>query len=167
MIKAGIIAVALASAVSLAAGPAWAAGFECDLVPTADGPPGITDIRLLWNDDPLDHPAELNAAVDTLRTQGMSRTLIIDNLIAAYCPIVAANSSLADPQKVSRVQSFAARITRIVYAIEDTDEIVLDIPFAPDTVDAIRAKAHASGITAEAWIVETIDAMVKSGAAAP
>ena len=58
--------------------------------------------------------------------QGLNSVGIIDGLIGSYCPIVAENTSLTVPQKTSRVQKFAVRITRLVYSLEGADEIILD-----------------------------------------
>ena len=37
----------------------------------------------------------------------MKPALIVDHLIGAYCPLVAADSSLSDKQKADRVRRFA------------------------------------------------------------
>ena len=113
---------------------------------------------LLSAGDPLDEPAKLNAAVDAMRAQGLGSAMIVDGLIGTYCPIVAANASLTDAQKASLVQGFAARITRLVYAFPGADEIILDVPFSATAVDAINSKAAEAGMSAEAWIANTVDA---------
>lgn len=143
---------------TLLIGPgAWAAGFECGGRPTADTPAGVRDITaLLPVSDPLDHPASLNAAVDTLRSQGLSKTLIIDNLIGAYCALLAKDTALADAQKTARLRSFSLQATRAVYAIEIADRIILDVPLMPDVVDAVSARARAAGLTPQDWIAQAI-----------
>lgn len=143
---------------SVLIGPAaLAAGFECGWRPTADTPAGIQDITsLLPVSDPLDHPASLNAAVDKLRSQGLSKTLIIDNLIGAYCALVAKDTLLNDAQKTARMQNFSLQATRAVYAIEIADRIFLDVPLRPDVVDAVNAKARAAGISPQDWVAQAI-----------
>lgn len=145
--------LALTSA-SLAAGT----DFECPAQPAGYlklSPAEVT--ALLPVGDPLDDPAKLDAAIDALRQQGLSSALIIDGLIGSYCPIVAADASLSVPQKTSRVQKFAMRITRLVYSFEGAEDIILDVPFDPPVVDAIRARAAAAGVTPEEWIAKAVD----------
>ncbi len=137
--------------------------FECPAQP-ADylklSPAEMT--ALLPVGDPLDDPAKLDAAIDTLRRQGLSSALIVDGLIGSYCPIVAADASLTVPQKTSRVQKFAMRITRLVYSFEGAEDIILDVPFDPPVVDAIRSKAAAAGVTPEKWIAEAVDTVLNA-----
>jgi len=100
--------------------------------------------------------------VDTLRRQKVSSALIIDNLVGAYCPTVAADAVLTDTQKARRVQQFAVRVTRAVYSVESADDIILDVPFRPGAVDAINAKAQAAGVSPETWVAQTVDSALKS-----
>jgi hypothetical protein len=137
--------------------PAFAAGFECGWRPAADTPAGVNDIAsLLPVLDPLDHPTLLNTAVDKLRSQGLSNTLIIDNLIGSYCPLVAKDTMLNDAQKIARMQHFSLQATRAVYAIALADRIFLDVPLRPDVVDAVNAKARAEGLSPQDWVAQAI-----------
>jgi hypothetical protein len=52
----------------------------------------------------MDNPVQLNASIDGLKRLGLSRTLIIDHLIGAYCPTVAQNSSLSNAEKAVEVR---------------------------------------------------------------
>lgn len=128
--------------------PAFAA-FECPVKPV-DQPAAVK--ALIPVGDALDTPAALNAAVTALRAQGIGSGIIIDNFIAAYCPVVAGNAALSDAQRATRVIRFASRIARTVYAVEGADQIILDVAFPPSVVDAINAKASAAGIPPEAFI---------------
>lgn len=144
-----------ASAPALAAGP-----FECPLKPL-EAPQAASIRALLPSGDAFDDVERLNAAVTTLKAQGTNPVLVIDNLISAYCPLVAAQSGLTDAQKSARVVRFAARVTRVVYALEGADEIILDVAFPPVVVNAINAKARAAGVSPEAWIQSTVNAALK------
>lgn len=156
------VALPLLLGFALQAAPAYAAGFECPSRPVADEPAGIKDIKsLLPVGDPLDNPAQLNTAVATLRGQGLSEGLIIDNLIGAYCPVVAADAALDDTQKTERVRRFASLITGIVFSLGSTDAVLLDVPFAPSVLGQIQAKAKAAGLSAEDWIADTVAAALK------
>lgn len=143
-----------------AAQPALAAPFACPAQPLEGALPAAAK-ALLPPGDALDRPDALNAAVDKLRAQSVRPVLIIDGLIAAYCPVVAAQAGLSDAQKTARVTRFAARITRTVYAIDGADEIILDVGLPPAVVDAINAKARAAGITAEDWVRNAVNAALK------
>lgn len=131
-----------------AAQPALAA-FECPAKPV-DQPAAVK--ALIPVGDALDTPAALNAAVTALRAQGVGSAIIIDNFIAAYCPVVAGNPALSDAQRATRVTRFASRIARTVYAVEGADQIILDVAFPPSVIEAINAKASAAGIPPEAFI---------------
>jgi hypothetical protein len=132
-----------------------AAGFECDWRPAPD-------IRIhVPVGNALDDPQALNAHIDALRKQGLSRAFIIDNLIAAYCPIVAADSAISDTAKTSKIEAFAARITRIVYSVESATDIIVSVPLRPDIVDAVNAKAREAGMTTVDWIVRVINVHLK------
>jgi hypothetical protein len=88
-------------------------GRRCRGLQTSKGPaPAAERAALLPVGDPMDDPAKLYAAIDAMRAQGLNSVGIIDGLIGSYCPIVAENTSLTVPQKTSRVQKFAVRITR-------------------------------------------------------
>lgn len=111
--------------------------------------------------DALAEVSKLNAAVNALRATGIGNAIIIDSLISAYCPTVARATALSDEQKAAQVRRFAARVTRVVYALESVDAVILDIPFRPDVVDAINARAAAARMSPEAWVASAVDAALK------
>ena len=135
-------------------GFAMAAPFECPVQPLEAKQ--AADIKaLLPTGDAYGEVDKLNNAVDTLKAQGVSTALVIDNLLASYCPVVA-ESQATDAQKKSQFNRFAAQITRTVYALEGADEIILDVAFPPDVVDSINAAATKAGVPAEEWIREAV-----------
>ena len=101
--------------------------------------------------------AKLNAAVLVLRQQGVSQPLIVNRFITAYCPIVAAETTLSDAQKTALVRRFAARIVRTVYSLDNEEEVILDVPFQPAVIDVINAKANTAGLSPEEWVANAID----------
>ena len=111
--------------------------------------------------DALDDVAKLNVAVAALRSQGISSGIIIDNLISAYCPGVAANASLNDQQKTTQVRRFSAKIIRVVYGLDSGDDIILDVPFQPDVIDVINSKASAERLAPEQWVANAIGSYLK------
>ncbi|MFK8251689.1 hypothetical protein [Ancylobacter terrae] len=149
LLSALVLACALAAPGAVS--PAVAAtGFECPARPL-DVPGDKRVQAALPTGDGLDRVEALNAAVINLRGQGVNPVLIIDGLIAAYCPTVA-SQQLTDAEKTARVSRFAARITRVVYALDSAEAIILDVPLAPATLDAVTAKASALGVSPEAWV---------------
>jgi hypothetical protein len=145
-----LCAIALAALAQVATAEA----LECP-VPAAGGQ-GAEIRALLPTGDAFADVARLNASVATLRQKGISQALIIDGLIGAYCPLVAANAGLTDAQRTARVRQFAARIARTVYALDSADEIILDVPFAPAAVEAINARAKAAGMSPESWVADAV-----------
>ncbi|WP_210490426.1 hypothetical protein [Microvirga antarctica] len=98
--------------------PAFAA-FDCPLVSDMDSKATQAKIaQILPGDDDLTNPDKLKAAIVNLKAGGIGTDLAVNNLIAAYCPKVAANAKLSDTEKTDRVQSFAAMITQLVYTMD-------------------------------------------------
>lgn len=142
---------------SVAAQPVLAGdGFQCPAKPL-EAPRDARVQAALPSGDGLDKVEALNTAVATLRGEGVNPILIIDGLIAAYCPTVAALPQLTDAQKNMRVTRFAARVTRTVYALDSADMVILDVSLPPAVVDSINAKASAAGISSEDWIRGAVD----------
>ncbi|MFG1297443.1 MULTISPECIES: hypothetical protein [Xanthobacter] len=129
--------------------------FECAWLP-AGQKPSAEVAALLAAGDPLDNPPVLNAAVDKLKASGLRPALIIDGLMSAYCPTVAASASYTDEQKTARMQAFAARTVRLVYALESADKIILDVTLPPSVVDAVNAKARAGGVSQQEWLAGVV-----------
>lgn len=159
MIRARLL---LAAALVLGGGTsAFAAGpFECPAKPL-EAAQAASIKALLPSGDAFEQVDRLDAAVNLLKAQGVNPVLVVDNLIAAYCPLVAERTGLSDAQKASRVTRFAAHVTRVVYSLAGADEIILDVAFPPLVVDAIRARAQAAGVSPEAFIQAAVNAALK------
>ena len=100
---------------------------------------------------------QLSATIATLRRDGMSKRLIIDHLIGAYCPMVAREASLTDAAKAARVARFSGQVTRLIYSLESGLDIIINVPLTPDVVDAVNSVAERQGLSGPAWIAMTID----------
>src|SRR3712207_1187232 len=57
------------------------------------------------------------------RKSGTKPALIVDHLVGAYCPLVAADTTLSDKQKADRVRRFAQLVTGLAYVPRDPDEV--------------------------------------------
>lgn len=131
--------------------------FECPWAKPADEPAAVKELRVSFGkQDPLNEPDALDAAVDQLRKAGANRAQVIDNLISAYCPVVADNAALNNRQKAARVQRFASVAAPLVYSLENAEEIILNVPVPPDVLDAVNARAHAAKITPEEWAAAAV-----------
>jgi hypothetical protein len=108
----------------------------------------------------------LNVAIGTLRRDGMSKSLIIDHLIGAYCPMIARDAALTDAEKATLVRRFSGEVTRLVYSLESGLDIIINVPLTPDVVDAVNSIAKEQGLSVPAWIAMTIDNALQQQSAA-
>ena len=67
---------------------------------------------------------------------------MIDHLIGVYCPTIARDAALTDPEKATLVQRFSGQVTRQVYSLESGLDIIINVPLAPDIVDAVNSRAR-------------------------
>jgi hypothetical protein len=113
--------------------------FECPSPFKPNTPAKLEEINgLLPNVDAMGNIGQLKITIDTLRREGMSKSLIIDHLIGAYCPMVAGL------------------------------DIIINVPLTPDVVDIVNATAKKQGLSATAWIAMAIDnALQQQSAARP
>jgi hypothetical protein len=109
----------------------------------------------------LDDAAKLDAAVTALRARGVSNASVVDGLIASYCPTVARDTGLSDQEKRTLVRRFAARIVQLVYALDSAEAVILDVPFRPDVMAQINARAAAERVSPEAWVADAIGRELK------
>ena len=100
---------------------------------------------------------QLNIIIAALRREGMSRRLIVDHLIGAYCPMVVEDASLTEADQAARVARFSGQVTRLVYSLESALDVIINVPLTPDIVEAVNDMAKKQGLTGPAWIAMTID----------
>lgn len=104
-------------AAMLVASTTSAADFVCPEAAKVDPPSAQADITaVLPPGVDLSAPDALQSAVFTLLSKGVAPATVLDNVIAAYCPGVAADQSLTDAEKTQRVERFATTATGLVYA---------------------------------------------------
>ena len=132
--------------------------FECPNPFTPSTPAKLEQVKgLLPNVSAMTDVGLLNVAIGTLRRDGMSKSLIIDHLIGVYCPMIARDAALTDPEKATLVQRFSRQVTRQVYSLESGLDIIINVPLAPDIVDAVNSIAKEQGLPSSAWIAMAID----------
>jgi hypothetical protein len=137
---------------------AAAAKFECPSPLKPSAPATLAEIKNQLPDvKAMTDVGRLTATVDVLRQKGLPKAGIIDHLIGAYCPMVAQEGSLTDAEKTVSVRRFSGQITHLVYSLESGLDIIINVPFTPDVVDAINAKARKQGLSGPAWISMTVE----------
>jgi hypothetical protein len=160
-----VISVALNPANASVAGKSVSAqfGFSCPPIRKGGTVHQRAAIRkLIPSGDALDDPARLNASVGGLKRLGLSKTLVTDHLIGAYCTNIARNGFLSDTEKTEDVREFAAQVTHLVYNEHDVSDISLNVLLKPSVVDAVNVKAQASGLSAAQWMSRTIEAAAQN-----
>ena len=152
----------------LALAPAEAAAqFECPNPFTPTTPAKLEQVKgLLPNTNAMTDIGLLNVTIGTLRRDGMSKSLIIEHLIGAYCPMIARDAALTDSEKATLVQRFSGQVTRLVYSLESGLDIIINVPLTPDVVDAVNTIAKKQGLSGPAWIEMTIDKALQQQSAA-
>ena len=144
--------------------PLLAKPLVCPNNPAAANTISAEDLKSLTaSGNSIDRAAALSRIVATLRDRGMAAGSIVNNLISAYCPIVAANTALNDRQKAMTVRSFASQTSRAAYAPEEADEIILDVPLPPAIANAVNDKARAARMSPQDWAAKAIVNDVKAG----
>jgi hypothetical protein len=155
----GIISIALSPANAETAGKTISAqhGFTCP--PVRDGATAHQRAairRLIPSGEALENPAQINASISGLTRLGLSKTLITDHLIGAYCANVARNGDLSDAEKTEDVRQFAGQVTNLVFHEDEVSDISINVLLNPSVVDAVNVKAQAAGLSTEQWMSRTI-----------
>ena len=80
--------------------------FECPSPFKPNTPAKLEEIKGSLPDvDAMGNIARVTATIDTLRREGMSKSLIIDHLIGVYCPMIAREALLTESDGASPVRS--------------------------------------------------------------
>jgi hypothetical protein len=152
--------VALGLALSAFTGvPAIASDeFKCPFPSKPNDPAKLEQIRQLLPDvNTMLDLEKLKAMIASFQREGMSKSLMVDHLVGAYCPMVAREVPLTNNEKVALVQRFTGQATRLVYSLESGLDVIINVPLTPDVVDSVNMAARRQGLTAPGWIAMTID----------
>jgi hypothetical protein len=137
---------------------AAAANFECALsVQPTDPARSLEMQRLLPDSNAMADIGRLTAAVGVLLREGTPKSLSINELVGAYCPMVAQENSLTETEKTARLQRFTSQITQLVYSLESGLDIIINVPLTPDVVAVLNATASKQGLSGAAWIAMTVE----------
>lgn len=137
-----------------------ASGFVCPWPLPANAAKGAPTLTTEYFSGATDITADkrLPILVNDLRKAGMSPSDIIDHLLGAYCPLVAANSALADWQKTLMVRRFARQVAGLVFVppLKDELAILVDVPMPTELFDEINAAATKAGVSRDEWIERAV-----------
>jgi hypothetical protein len=100
----------------------------------------------------------LGEVMADLRKSGLKPSLIVDHLVGAYCPLVAADNSLSDKQKTDQVRRFAQQVTGLAYMPSDAGEVdvLVQTTLAPELLTQIDQAASRGGVSRNEWIAQAI-----------
>ena len=101
----------------------------------------------------------LREIITEFRKDGLSPISIVNTLVGAYCPLVAADGGLSNNEKTMRVQRFARDVTALAYASPDQPEtdILVEVTLSPGLLDRVDEAAQRAGISRELWIARAIN----------
>jgi len=161
-----ITLASIAVAAALVTMPAAAANLDCGPLPAANAK-ADAELSQAIRSSKLDDTTRgaLTAVVRRLSGEGVSRALIVDHAVAAYCPLVAKDDSLSFDRKREAVRRFAAELTGIVYdpAVQTDTAIILSLPVKPDLSEKIDLAATKAGQSRDAWVLQAIQAKLAGG----
>jgi len=141
--------------------------FECPSPFRPNTPAKLEQIKgLLPGVNAMSDINQLSSTIAALRLEGMSRRLIVDHLIGAYCPLVVGDASLTEAEKTARIARFSGQVTRLVYSLESGLDVIINVPLTPDIVDSVNGIAKKQGLSGPAWIAMTIDDALEQHSAA-
>jgi hypothetical protein len=147
-----------------------AVAFSCPQAGAGGTPDGLPDAasgiyNILPGADAGTLSDRIGEAISLLRGQGLNQDLIIDTLIAAYCPLVAAETGLTPAQKTERVKNFGSQVTAIVYPASQAqvEDMLVTVPLAPDVAQRVNDAAHQARQSREAWLSQTIEKALPGG----
>ena len=121
--------------------------FECPNPFTPNTPAKLEQVKgLLPNVNAMTDVGLLNVAIGLCGGTVCQSSPIIDHLIGVYCPMIARDAALTDPEKATLVQRFSGQVTRQVYSLESGLDIIINVPLAPDIVDAVNNRAKSKAL---------------------
>lgn len=152
---ASFIAATMMSCVAVFA--ATAAELKCPDIGELENPPlGTTIEDLLPQGLALQQPDKLAFAASLMREHGFSSINAINHLVALYCPSIASAGNLSTQDKIARVRDFAHDATKAVFAGDDIDGIIFDVPLSPNLAEQVKELAANAGMSVDEWIANVV-----------
>lgn len=98
---------------------------------------------------------------------GAQDATLIDEMVAVYCPVVAADADLTVSEKHARINTFVREVSTQLGAGQQSsaDKILVQVPLSQDVVDDVNAAAKAANEQPGAYLGKLIEGQVKAPAA--
>ena len=95
---------------------------------------------------------------------GVSDGELSDDLVAAYCPVLATDAELSFEQKQSRLSAFLSSVTNILAQgqMPTGSKVLLQVGVPQSVVTEVDAAARAAKQTRDQWIEKALEAAVKA-----
>lgn len=125
---------------------------------------GILEMMQGVTPDTLDD--RVNEIIARVRTAepGISNGDLSDELVAAYCPVLAKDAALSFDQKQARLSAFLSSVTNILSAGQTPtgDKVLLQVGMPQSVVNDVEAAARAAKETRDDWIAKALEAAAKA-----
>jgi mono/diheme cytochrome c family protein len=125
---------------------------------------GILELMRSVTPDTLDNRVTEIIAQVQAANPGVSDAEISDDLVAAYCPVLAGDAQLSFQQKQSRLSAFLASVTGIL-ARDQTPtgaKILLQVGLPQQVINDVEAAAAAAKENRDDWIAKALEAAAKA-----
>ncbi|MCE4224951.1 hypothetical protein HCU64_14405 [Methylobacterium sp. C25] len=152
------LCLAAAFLVALSIGPAAADGLDCGKPPSEHNAGNDALAKAVTAPrSQVGANGGLREAVKRLKADGVSAGMIVDNAVAAYCPLVDGDDSLSLDRKREAVRRFASEITGYVYDPGQTsDAIIVSLPLQTALSAQVDAAAAKAGQTRDEWLLDAV-----------
>ncbi len=125
---------------------------------------GILELMQGVTPDTLDNRVTEIIAQVRAANPGVSDGELSDDLVAAYCPVLATDAQLSIEQKQSRLSAFLSSVTNILAQgqMPTGSKVLLQVGVPQSVVSEVDAAARAAKQTREQWIEKALEAAVKT-----
>ncbi len=116
-------------------------------------------------------PDELGNRIGVILAQlkrqhpNMDRAEVVDNVSAAVCPVLKADTGLSDEERSQRLASFLAKLDSHLAkeSLPEGARVLVEVPFSPDVLGRIEAAAQQANEERTTWIEKAAEERLKSG----
>jgi cytochrome c553 len=142
-------------------GTGAAVTFTCTRVGVGDAPGRVPDpdpsIQDMLRGGDLKN--RIGVIVANLRAQDIEPPLIVNFLVVAYCPVVAADTGLTTAQKMERIHLFAQQVTAIAFSDtqQQVRDVLVNVPLSPDLLRKVNDAARTARLSRESWLTQAIE----------
>lgn len=109
--------------------------------------------------EPAEDEERISEIVAKLRTKNADPDIIVDTLVATYCPLVASEKGLTAAEKTARVSAFAHEVRDIAFseAQQRVRGVRVDVTLTPEILHEVDRAARSSGVARDTWLARAIE----------